>query len=261
MGASQSSEKKMEIINDTKVQTALKNINENINEMTMNIIQENLIKTAAGATVTQKLTIEGLKAEGDVTISGIKQVADVSISVSSLSNSELSSELVTSTMNELQTKLTESMKMSQEAAESKGEQMIAELAGALSGAIASATGTDVSEKSETSIQNLLDIKSETELINIVKQSVSTDLINRTIAEIKNTIVGDQEMEIKDIESGGSIVIADIDQSFLSLQMLEAVSNVGTGAEIISEISNISKRLKLKKVLNQHKQQHKKKLEL
>jgi len=48
------------------------------------------------------------------------------------------------------------------------------------------------------------------------------------------------MEIKDIESGGSIVIADIDQSFLSLQMLEAVSNVGTGAEIISEISNISK---------------------
>jgi len=241
MGASQSSEKRLEIINDTKVQTSLKNINKNINKMTMNIVQENLIKTAAGATVKQEIKITGLKAEGDITISGISQKADVEISVSSLSNSELQQDLVTQTMNELQTKLQESMKMSQEAAEQKGEQFVAELAGALSGAIASATGTSVSEKSDTSIQNLLDIKSEVELQNIVEQSVSTDLINRTIAEIANTITAVQSVEISNIESTtGGIVVSNIDQEFLSKQMLEAISIVGTGAEIISEISNSSK---------------------
>ena len=240
MGGSQSSEKKLEIINDTRVQSALKNVNENINEMTMNIMQENLQKTAASAKVKQEVSIEGVKAEGDITISGVKQKAQVQISVSSLTNAELQQELITETMNELQTKMTENMKLSQEQAQKQGEQMIAELAGAFSGAIASATGTDVNEKSDTSIQNLLNIKSDTELQNIVKQAVSSDLVNRTVNEVANNIVGEQKVAIKDAESGGSIAIANVEQDVLSTQMLEAISSVGTGAEIVSKIANVRK---------------------
>lgn len=241
MGGSQSAEKKIEIINETKVQTALKNINENINEIVMNVIQENLIKTAAGSNIKQEMKITGLKAKEDITISDITQKAQIEISLSSLSNNELQQDLVSETMNELQTKLQESMKMSQEAAEKKGEQFIAEMAAALSGAMSSVTGSTVKEKKETSIQNLLEIKSDTELVNIIKQSVSTDLINRTISEVSNIVVTEQSAEISNIESTtGGIVVSNINQDVLSKQILEAINNVGTTSEIISGISNISK---------------------
>lgn len=241
MGGSQSSEQKTEIINDTSVQTALKNVNENINEMTMKVIQENVSKTAAGAKIKQSMTISGLKAEGDIEISNISQKAAVEISLSSFTNSELQQDLVTETMNELQTKLQESMKMSQDAAESQGEQFVAELAGALKGAYQSVTGTSVDEKKELSIQNLLNIESETELVNITKQAINSELINKTVSEIANQIVGEQEMEISNIESEtGGIVVSNIEQEILTVQMLEAINSVGTGSEIISAIGNVSK---------------------
>lgn len=240
MGAKQSKQQTTEIINDTRVQTALKNVNENINEMTMKVIQESLEKTAAGAKVKQEVVLEKVKATGDITISGVKQKAQVQISVSSLTNSELQQDLVTETMNELQTKLTESMKLSQEQAQSQGEQMISEMVGALSGAISAVTGTKIDEVNKTSLQNLLNIESDTELQNIVKQSINSELINKTVKQIANNVVGTQTVSIKDAESGGNIAITNIEQEFLSKQILESINQVGTGAEIISAISNTSK---------------------
>ena len=240
MGAKQSKQQTTEILNDTNVQTALKNVNENINEMTMKVVQESLEKTAAGATVKQEIKIKNIKTEGDLTISGIKQKAQVQISISSLTNSELQQDLVTETMNELQTKLTESMKISQEQAQKQGEQMISEMVGALSGAISSATGTKIDEVSKTSIQNLLNIESDTELQNIVKQSINSELINKTVKQIANNIVGDQTQEIENVEAGGNLVISNLEQEFLSSQILESINQVGTGAEIISSIANTSK---------------------
>ena len=89
MGGSQSNEQKLEIINDTRMKSAFKNMNENINTMTMNIIQENLKQEAASAVLKQEIIIKDVVAEGDIIISGSKQSSNIEISLSSLTNSEL----------------------------------------------------------------------------------------------------------------------------------------------------------------------------
>jgi hypothetical protein len=243
MGGQQSKEKTTEILNDTNVQIALRNANESINEMTMNIVQEILMKTAASAKVKQEVIIEGVKTEGDITISGVSQKANVQISVSSLTNSELQQDLINETMNELQTKLTENMKLSQESALKQGEQMISGLINAVAGTIqgvgASVTGTNTSSTEKLSMKNLLNIESDTELSNLVKNAVSTDIINKTINEISNNLVGEQTVSIKNAETKGAIAITNIEQDILSNQILEAISNVGTSSEIISTLANTS----------------------
>ena len=243
MGGSQSSEKTTEILNSTSVSTALKNVNESINEMTMKIVQENLMRTAAGAKVKQEVSIEGVKATGDITISGVTQSTDVQISVSSLTNTDMKQELVNDTMNELQTKLTETMKLTQEQALKQGEQMISGLINALADTMKSAgaslTGTNLDSKESLSLQNLLDIKSETELVNKVKNAVSSELVNKTVNEISNQLVGEQTVSIKDAETSGAIAITNIKQDMLSKQILDAISNVGTSNEIMSKLSNAS----------------------
>ena len=245
MGGEQSQETKTEIINDTRVQTAMSNMNKSISETAMSMVQESLKQTAAGAEIKQEVTISGLKAKGDIIIGEISQKADVEISVSSLTNSELKQELVQSTMNDMQTKLKEQMSMSQEQAETEGEQMVAELASALSETMqslgASVTGTDTSSKSETSIQNLLNIESSVELQNIVESAVTVDLVNKTVESIASNVVGEQKTEISNLEStDGSIVIAGVDQEVLSKQMLEAITSVGMGSEIMASVSQVSK---------------------
>ncbi len=244
MGGSQSEEVKTEIINDTRVQTAMSNMNKSISETAMSMVQETLKQTAVGAAVKQEITITGLKAEGDIVIGEISQKADIEISVSSLTNSELKQELVQTTMNDMQTKLKEQMSMSQEQASTEGEQMVAELAGALADTMqslgASATGTDTSSTSETSIQNLLNIESDVELQNIVESAVTVDLVNKTIESIASNVVGDQATEISNLEStDGSIVIAGVEQEMLSKQMLEAITSVGMGSEIMASVAQIS----------------------
>jgi hypothetical protein len=244
MGAEQSQETKTSILNDTRVSNSIKNINETINETTMSMVQESLKQTAASAEVKQTISIKGLKAVGDIDISGIKQKAEVEISVSTLTNSEMKQDLVQDTMNKLQTQIKDQMQMSQAQASEKGEQMVSELIGAVSdtmqGLGASVTGTDTSSKSETSIQNLLNIKNETELQNLVKNAVNVDLINKTIEKISSNIVGDQTIEIEDLEAGGSIAITNVEQEILSTQMLEAVTEVGTGSSILSTLSSTTK---------------------
>ena len=245
MGAEQSQETKTEIINDTRVQTAMSNMNKSISETAMNMVQESLKNTAAGAAIKQEITITGLKAKGDIVIGDISQKADVEVSISSLTNSELKQDLVESTMNDMQTKLKEQMAMSQEQASQEGEQMVSELAGALSSTMqslgASATGTDTSSKSETSIQNLLNIESSVELQNIVETAISVDLVNKTVESIANNVVGEQKTEISNIESeDGSIVVGNVDQEILSKQMLEAITSIGMGSEIMASVANINK---------------------
>lgn len=240
MGGSQSSEKKTEILNDTNVQVAMKNVNESLNNMTMSIVQDNLVQTAAGATITQNISISGITASKDITISGVSQKAGVQISLSSLVNTELKQELVTNTMNQMKSALSESMGASQESAKSEQEQIISAAMGALSSSLSSLTGTDTDSKEETSIKNLLNIESDTELQNIIEQNISTELVNKTITQISNKLVGDQAIEIENITSEeGAIVISEISQEFLSEQMLEAVQESGSSTEIIAAIGNIS----------------------
>lgn len=243
MGGEQSQETKTSILNDTRVSNSIKNINETINTTTMNMIQESLKNTAASAEIKQKITISGLKAGGDIDISGVSQKAEVEISISSLTNSEMKQDLVQDTMNKMQTQIADQMKMTQAQASEKGEQMVSALIGAVSetmqGLGASVTGTDTSSKSETSIQNLLNIENETELQNLVKNAVNVDLINKTVEKIASNIVGEQETEITDLEAGGSIAISNVDQEILSTQMLEAITTVGTGSSILATLANTS----------------------
>ncbi len=239
MGAKQTTEQRTEILNDTQVRNAVAVANENISDMTMNIMQSLMQSTAAGATLTQDLTISNLTAAGDIEISDVSQEASATISVSSLVNSELKQELVNNTMSELQTKLEESMQLNQESANASGEQWVSELVGALSGAIGAVTGTSMDNITDTNIQNLLNIESETELKNTISQAVSSELITETVNQVANTVVGAQTLEISNIESEtGSIVVSNVSQSILSQQMLTAINNAGTGIDIMASMSNV-----------------------
>lgn len=240
MGSSQSKKETIDILNDTKVKTAIKNLNESINKMTMDVIQKQLVSSAASATVKQEIEISGIRTAGDFKVSDIDQSSKIEIGISTLTNSELKADLVTKTMNELQTKMAENMKLSQSQAQKQGEKIISELVGALSGAIASVTGGKIDSQKDVNLQNLLNIDSETELKNKIEQSINTELVNETINEISNNLIGAQDFKIEDIEAGGDFVVTNISQEFLSNQMLESIALVGTGSEIISSLGSVNK---------------------
>ena len=240
MGGKQSTEEKLEILNDTKVQTALSNVNENINNMTMDMIQKNLQQTAASATQTQEIEISGLTSGGDIVIGEVSQEQSSEINVSALADQAMQADMVSQVQQELQTKLQEAMEVNQESASSQGEQIFGALADALGGAMASVTGTDVDSSKETSIRNMLDIQSSTELQNKLEQNVSTEMVSETVQEVSNSIVGDQKSKITDLTAGGNIQIAKVSQKQVAKQILDAVSKQGITSQIAADMTGISK---------------------
>ena len=135
----------------------------------------------------------------------------------------------------------ETLNTSQAAAEENGEQVLTELMDALSGAItALVPGATSKSSTETTISNLLNIQSDTELQNIVEQTINNKLVNTVVTEVANTLVGEQLVDLSNIDVSGGVVVSDISQKYLGEQILETVSSVGTGTEIISGIASVSK---------------------
>ena len=225
---------KMEILNDTKVATSLKQVNEQMSEMTMNMVNENAQASKTGATVKQDLVFKNLMSSGDIVI-GAKQKAKIELDVTAMANSTIQSDLVKDITNDMRTKLQEQMSMSQDSANAEGEQFIAELMGAIKDVIPG--GKENSEK-ETSIKNLLDIKSDTELQNIVHEAVSYDLVNKTVQEISTTLLGDQKQKYKNMLSGGNIAIS-AEQDMVIDAGIEAIQEAGTSNKIMATIANVS----------------------
>ena len=242
MGGSSSKEKETKILNSTTIQSSMKQINEQINNMTMSVIQKNLMKTAASATIKQEVKVKGVIVAGDVNISNVNQSAQVEISVSSLQDSDLKQDLITDTMNDMSAKLKEAMDASASGDASSGDQMIGAIAGAVSdmGNAAAATGgADISSSEKTNVQNIMNVSTETELVNKIESSITSDIMNETVSEISNQLEVDQSIGVEDSVVGGSINITNIDQEVLSSQMLEAISKVGTGSKIMAKMANVS----------------------
>ena len=240
MGGQSSKETKTAILNDTSVRVALKNVNESISNMQMSIIQESMQKTAAGANISQEVSIKNLTAKGDIILGDVDQSANVKVNMSALSDSEIKSDLVSEVVSKMQTQLANSMSTEQSAAKEESEQIFAAAFEALGDAMAAVTGTDTSSSTETDIKNILNIDSNTELVNKIEQNMSTELVNKTVNEVSNVLVGDQKVEYNNIESTtGGIVIGNINLEMVSEQMTEAITKSGTSTELMSKMANIS----------------------
>lgn len=240
MGGKQSTEEKLEVLNSTSVQNSLSNINENVTDITMEIMQKNVQKTSAGSDINQKQKMGDVIAAGKgATVKGSQeQATDVKITVKALQETKMQNDIAKDLMNQLQTKLEEQMSMTQEQAQKDGEQMVSEIMGALTAAI---PGAKSETKSDTSIKNILDIQSEVELKNIVKQAVNIDMVTESVQEMVSSLSVAQEQEVGKLAALGddSLIEFTQNQSVTTDQVLEAVSKSGITSKMISSVANVS----------------------
>lgn len=239
MGANNTKKEKLEIINDTNVASSLKQLNEHTSEMMMEMINTNAQKTVTGADAVQKVEILNTKAKGDVII-GVDQKSSVKLDVSAIVSSDVNSDLVQDVTSQMQTKLKEQMTMSQSAAKEEGEQMIAGLMESVNNAMNAATGGNNEIDSNTSIQNILKIKNDTELTNKIKSSVNEKIVNETLQEISTKVFGKQETKIKNTLSEEGKAVIGVNQDMMLDAGVEAILEAGTGSEIISKMTGVSK---------------------
>ena len=240
MGSKSSKEEKTEILNQTSVKNALSNINENVTEITMDIMQKNTQQTSSGAAVDQSQEMGDIIAAGDgASITGSQKMsAAVKIDVKALQETKMQNDIAQDMMNQLQTKLEEQMKMTQEQAQQNGEQMMSELMGTLSSMV---PGGQSSSKNDTSIKNILDIESEVELKNIVKQAVNIDMVTESVQSIATQLDVVQKQKVGKLAALGDDSSIDFSQEMsVDLQNLtDAVTRSGITSQMVSAVTNTS----------------------
>lgn len=243
MGGKQSSEETQTLEQKTAINNALRMSNSVINTTVTEMIDKKLQSAAAGAVSTQKISLSGLRAVGDVNITNLNQLTDSVISVSAIQDSQQRTELANDLTQDLKTKLKNVSDSTQAQLDENGEQLFAELVGAIGDTVqtlgTAATGTDVDSKKDVTIRSALEIENETELNTLIENSVQQSTVNEAVTQVASTMVGGQELNISDVEAGGSILIADVNQEIVQSQILESLQKSDLSKEIISKMTNIS----------------------
>ena len=244
MGSEQTTETKKEIVNKTEFRNALHKSNKLINEISTSLLQKNLSTTSSSTTTKQTLDFTNIHAKGDIVISNVSQKDQTLINVSVLAETDLKEDLVQQVTNELHDKIKNLSESTQKQLEEQGEQIFASIVGDISDAMKSlgqsVTGGSSSDKSTTSLKNLVGVDNDTQLENLVQESVKAELVSETVNDLSTSIVGEQAITFTDIHSSqGKVVISDISQEILTEQIEESVQKSGLANNVIAAFSGLS----------------------
>ena len=228
------------VTTNTQFVTTVQKSNEVINKMMTSLTQTQLTTVAAGSVVNQELDISHIRSAGGISITGSTLKADTKLNVSMLADSNQKDELTNNLMNDMRSNLTKLANADQNQLSTESEKIFENLSDDATNTISSLGAIlgqgNYNKNKNTTIREQLGVTSTTDMRNKIEEVVDKKLIEDTVNNVSASFIGTQKIKIDDVDAGGDVKIAALNEELIQATTLSAVSKSAMGNSIISKLT-------------------------